>query len=299
MASASSSSSENYGSAFDDNKPSEMSSQQSKQRKKKKKPVMYIDDDVMVNGLIKALQHPDVIRILNLSIGPSIDAAINKRIEPLAQKILDLEGKLRKEDNNIMKLHQQVQELSNNFSESTKLQQEVRNTMQVEMNKLVEKTETHEVKMTTTQSGKSGNIIIAGVTEDSEEDLTLKVNNIFQATETTVGHFTAKRIGKKPTGKPILVSFTSVWDKRKVLASRSKLKDQPEMSKVYINEDLTKQQAEVYYHTRNARKLKLIHATNTQNGLVHITTTPNSKPLPINSMEALKRHLPSYSSTQN
>ena len=70
-----------------------------------------------------------------------------------------------------------------------------------------------------------------------------------------VSQFQATRMGKenKDKRRPILVEFANIWDRRRVHAARTKLKSRGYKG-IYINEDLTKEQAEIFYYARQAKK---------------------------------------------
>ena len=88
--------------------------------------------------------------------------------------------------------------------------------------------------------------------------------------------YKVKRIGQKNDRgnlrhRPILVTFDNLWDRRKLFAARIKLKSKG-YTNVYINEDLTKNQATIFFLARKAKMEKLITNTWTSNGSVTIKT---------------------------
>ena len=65
------------------------------------------------------------------------------------------------------------------------------------------------------QSGKLNNLMVAGIPEKENEEPANLIKQMAEATATTLGDFTAVRIGKPKSDKSrlILVSCTSHWDK--------------------------------------------------------------------------------------
>jgi len=68
----------------------------------------------------------------------------------------------------------------------------------------------------------------------------------------------------KAQEKPMLVQFAKTEVKRNVLANRKYLKG----SNIYINEQLTKTRADIYWQARELKKKKL-HSTWTYNGRIY------------------------------
>ena len=90
----------------------------------------------------------------------------------------------------------------------------------------------------------------------------------------------------------MLIEFISHWDKRKLYLLRTKLSKQG-MPNVYINEDLSKPQSELFFLARKARQEKLIKSAWTFNGSIFIKRL-NGADIMIISKTDLKENVPSF-----
>ena len=107
-----------------------------------------------------------------------------------------------------------------------------------------------------------------------------------------IGAFKAKRIGKEGSKpRPILVEFNSIWDRRKMYASRIKMSKTDDLKSIYMNEDLEKTQAEIFYLARRAKKDKLIRNTWTYGGITYILKD-SDVPVAITSTTQLRHIVP-------
>ena len=145
------------------------------------------------------------------------------------------------------------------------------------------------------ENGKMNNLVVSGIAESPEENPAELVSKLASATSTKLGGFTATRVGKPKSdkGRPILVVCESHWDKRKLYDTRTTLKDHG-YENVYINEDLTPKQSELFFHARKAKNQKLIHTTWTDNGAISIRTRQGVQAIKVSSIEALKSLVPDY-----
>ena len=136
--------------------------------------------------------------------------------------------------------------------------------------------------------GKTNNLVVSGIAETADEDPMSLISTLAKNTDTTMGNFTATRIGKvrADKGRPILVTCQSHWDKRRLYAARLLLRTKG-YENTFINEDLTPKQGELFYHTRKAKLQKLIHTSWTENGTVY-------KAVMVSSTECLKELVPMY-----
>lgn len=148
------------------------------------------------------------------------------------------------------------------------------------------------------QSGKINNLIIAGIEEKEQDSPTDSIKEIVNKLNMNVGAFTAERVGKSIQGKPrpILVKCQNVWDRRKLYAARVNLRSKG-FNRVFINEDLTKTQAELFYHARMAKAQKQIKNAWTMNGSIFIKQA--DQPQLISSVDELKAVLPGYKPSSN
>ena len=158
--------------------------------------------------------------------------------------------------------------------------------LELDLNNLKQELKDEKIKSqkvaSLTESGKINNLLVSGIPEsiatndnESDEDpppiITDNdmINNIAQALNIKIGPFTTSRVGKQKTS--ILLSFNSVWDKRKFYAARSKLRENG-FEGVFLNEDLFKSQAELAFHCRQAKRQELLASTWTTNGSVYVKT---------------------------
>lgn len=156
----------------------------------------------------------------------------------------------------------------------------------------------HRVKTQSfmTDSGKSKNLVITGIPEDGKSTKdAVKIIMEKIAGPINDNAFTVDRLGKPnesnaagATGfslfgrsennqdhskksRPVLIKFQNNWERRKVYASRMQLRGMGEDGKnVFINEDLTKDAANLYYHARQARKQRKFKSCWTEGGLINI-----------------------------
>ena len=121
------------------------------------------------------------------------------------------------------------------------------------------------------QSGKASNFILSGVAETPDEAPAEIIKKLATDLNIKLGSYTAKRVGKPRPNKSrtILVSCDNYWDKRKMYAARTTLRNNG-YENTYINEDLPPRQGEIYYHARQAKKQELIKSTWTDHGVVYI-----------------------------
>ena len=122
-----------------------------------------------------------------------------------------------------------------------------------------------------------------------------KINALLNNLEVTVSNFQAKRIGKESTSKsrPILVELANPWEKRKIYSARLNLRNKG-LKNIFINEDLDKRQAEIYFHTRRAKKNNHIAKTWTIGGTVHIMKFGQNTPIPVECLDELSTLLPNF-----
>ena len=143
---------------------------------------------------------------------------------------------------------------------------------------------------------KINNLIVVGIPERENDDPKEGIKELARKLECELTIFQARRLGSATTKKlprPILVEFSNSWERRKMYASRSKLVKNQEMKNIYINEDLMKQQAELYFLTRQAKKLGMISKTWTMSGNVYITSRESpEKAVQVNNEKDIRELLP-------
>ena len=98
------------------------------------------------------------------------------------------------------------------------------------------------------------------------------------------------RIGttNKNKHRPIMVSFANKSIKDKIMRARKTLRNKK--SEIYVNENLTKTNMEIFAKARHLKKEKKIHSCWTYNGHVFIKPKENERPTKICYLEEL-RHI--------
>ena len=148
------------------------------------------------------------------------------------------------------------------------------------------------------RSTKTNNVVISGSKEKDNvtEDLTHEIQNLATKLGASISpNFQAKRLGDNSSRKPrpILVEFRNLWDRRKLFAVRTKMAEGTQLKgQTYINEDLERNQAKLFFLTRNARQMKLIKNCYTFGGSVHMTLISSNEPIKIDSEDTPRRHVP-------
>ena len=150
---------------------------------------------------------------------------------------------------------------------------------------------------------KMNNVVVSGITEkkddQNKDNVEDKIKALFHKLEVTVSGFQAKRLRKKPSTapRPILVELANPWDKRNVYTSQLKLR-QNDLNNIFINEDLHRNQAEIYFNTRWAKKSNIIAQTWTNGGIVHVLKFGKTQPCPVESLKELTALLPNFEITK-
>lgn len=116
---------------------------------------------------------------------------------------------------------------------------------------------------------KQYNLLIQGLELEEGETIIEKVTKLLDDLNVEIsGKFNARKI----PGDRILIEFNSCWDKRAAYKARTRLRSH-DYEGVFINEDLTEEQADLFYIARAAKKQKLIKSAWTMNGATYISKT--------------------------
>ena len=105
------------------------------------------------------------------------------------------------------------------------------------------------------------NVVIIGLTEEDSERTETLVSDLFEnrLSLSNVSVHKVTRLGKKngerKSPRPVLVTFESIEDKRKVLSAKSKLSG----SKVFINNNMTKDQQNIERELRKKNQFLIKH----------------------------------------
>ena len=236
----------------------------------------------IADSIISALTKPEVATI--------IQQAVKESLLPFQKRVAELEANSVKDRAIITDLKQQVEEMRKEISTvktSPGLKHQVEE-LKKEMSAVKTISVKNEIRSEQANSGKLNNVIINGFEESESEDLQEKINVFTNQIECQIGSFKARRIGKKLENRKsrlVLVELTSVWDKRKLMASRMSLREKgfPDM---YFNEDLTKDQAGIFYQARQAKKTcPNIKSAWTENGVVLLRIEGRAQPIAVNNNE--------------
>jgi hypothetical protein len=227
--------------------------------------------------LVEALQTPEVaafnLRMVDMAVKQALDEHYNKHTKPLMDKCTALENR--------------VTELELRFSQSQS------NTKQM----IQDERFRHSQSEAMTQNGRLNNIIVTGIQESVNENLSEVIKELATKINIKISDFTASRIGKSMGKRPIKVAFTNHWDKRKLYLARTTLKEAG-FPETYFNEDLSQTQSELFFHARKAKVQKQIISTWTQNGSIYIKILGGEAQL-IPTLDRLKLMLPQYKPVQS
>ena len=246
-----------------------------------------VNDDDLAQKLTAALASPTVAAVMRQHVSSGLAEFVQNRIEPLEARVEQLtqadrfhQSKTNENSDQIQALDQRIKSIEEKIKSSP-----------VPI--------VHKTKYIPPQNAmKANNVIISGIPEDKEEGTDKvddKINALLNNLEVTVSNFQAKRIGKESTSKsrPILVELANPWEKRKIYSARLNLRNKG-LKNIFINEDLDKRQAEIYFHTRRAKKNNHIAKTWTIGGTVHIMKFGQNTPIPVECLDELSTLLPNF-----
>ena len=136
--------------------------------------------------------------------------------------------------------------------------------------------------------GRMNNIVISGIKENQDENLKAKLDELAADLNCELSSFKARRLGKPKEdatkSRQILLELSSNWEKRKLYAARTKLKNHSKSSlnSVFFNEDLDKSSSELYYKARQAKKSNKIKSVWTYGCQVFFTNLGSEQPILLN-----------------
>ena len=246
-----------------------------------------------INNFKAALTSPEIIQVLKNALC-GVEEFKQTHFNPLQNRVTALESKI--ED-----LEKEKTEMKSRLNELERKQEEAKTNTNYPTSQAVPQT-----------TNKNNNLILYGFQEEqkgmaagsgtslqkneSEENTTQRVSVLLRDIGINVSQFQATRMGKenKDKRRPILVEFANIWDRRNVHAARTKLKSRGYKG-IYINEDLTKEQAEIFYYARQAKKQNLIHNTWTTGGLTFVSRLKQDGTVinvPVHSVAKLRELIP-------
>lgn len=233
--------------------------------------------------------HSELGELIRESVAAGIADFHKNYVAPIEAKISKLEHKVQTVNKTYHESIQEIIKENKNLNRKiTDLEKKISNNNR---NQSVANTNTPIPPMQVTM--KTNNLIIHGLTEERNENTIETVKKFTSSIDVEITQIQARRIGSGGC-RPIIVEFATIWEKRKLYASRIQLKGKG-YGGVFINEDLTTDQAEIYYNARQARKQKLINTTWTMGGVTHIAKIARSGKqisLPVTSLDQLKELIP-------
>lgn len=129
----------------------------------------------------------------------------------------------------------------------------------------------------TEQYSRRTSVRIAGIPEDAAEDVEAKVNEVFHAMNVKPIINRVHRVGPKNTNmkgpRMIICQFTTFPDKKAVLSAKKTI--QQSHPRVYINEDLTRQRARIFFIARQKKKEGAFSDVWTADGRICVKDTKN------------------------
>ena len=183
--------------------------------------------DSFAMNFLEALDDPSVATKLRKLLSPDYDHLADVVAAKLSVRLKKLENELKEKDETITSLTKRLQEVEHKLDD-------------------------------TEQYSRRTSIRIAGVPEDAtEDDVVDKVTRIFDAMKVKPTINRVHRVGPRNNTRargprPILCQFTTYPDKRVVMQSKKDIKNS--YPDVYINEDLTRKRARIYFIARKLKK---------------------------------------------
>jgi len=167
----------------------------------------------------------------------AIEASIEGRIQPIAKRIEPLERKTNAHETEIAELRERIKHLE---GKKTMIATEV-------------------------DTSRRNNLIFTGI-QGNNEEVYNKIGRIIE----DLGIKLSGPYNVQTKGRDAMVEFSAYWDKRKTYAVRTKLNAKGHRG-VFLNEDLTSTQKNIFYMARIARKQGLIQSAWTYNGVTNMS----------------------------
>ena len=229
------------------------------------------DTDQLIAKIARAVREavmsPEIVKTIQDAVLPGVSSIVKEYID---SKIKTIEDRLT-----VLEITMNLQKKRLSLAENDRI-----------------KTAAQQDMLTT---GRHNNLVISGLEEKTNENISEIVTEITTKLNLSIGAFQAKRIGRKKDNnkpRPVLASFDSHWDRRKLFASRIQLRSNG-YPNVFINEDLTKKQTELFFLTRMVQKEKLVKNTWTLNGSISVRTNDGTE-FVVADVAALKKIAPGF-----
>ena len=218
------------------------------------------------------------------------DAIADDVLKPLQQSLEQANAKIANiETDHLAKISQNASDIEKSKIEFESKINDIRQKMDTLRTQTSTKgSVTHAHAINPAILGRQNNVIIAGLSEESGEDINEEVKKLASTIEVEITSIKARRLGKSTPNKtrPVLVEFTSHWEKRKFYSAKTKLKEKNKES-IFFNEDLDKQSAKLYYLGRAAKKENLIKSIWTYGCQVFFSHKGQSTPILLTSEDQL------------
>ena len=253
---------------------------------------------MMTSHMINALRSPEIAELMK----SFFTTGVQELLTPLNERIGALERRVAEHDERLIK------RADNNDAHNDNQELET-NEQLIELNKHVKELETQinnmkiqtQAPQNTAQTAKTNNVVITGLSDQGESTTQERVENLLKELNIEIDNFQVKRIVTECPGRPlpVLMELSNPWEKRKLFAARKNLRNTDGLNKVFINEDLTKKQAELFYFARKAKKEHRIAAAWTLNGVVYIAKIGETFPTAIDTKASLEREIPNFKCTKD
>ena len=234
-------------------------------------------------NLTEALE--DVKTSINETVSTKIDSVFEKTKKYIDKTIKPINTRLEKVEEKAAKTEDFAKKSINEVLESHK-------TIWVSIEDLRKQSQMKDKKAKPPASDlrKQNNLLIKGLVLEDGDTPEAKISKMFKDLKIDItGAYNVRKI----PGERILVEFNSCWDKRAAYKARVKCYDN-DYKGVYINEDLTEEQADLFFYARAAKKQKLVKSAWTMNGASFISKTVRGEQemIEVTSKEHLKALIP-------
>ncbi len=211
-------------------------------------------------SFMEIIKSPEYTNVITAAIEPIV-SRLEKRIENLESKLEKTNKVVRNQALEINKLKKDVLALTET---SDNLQKDVY---------------THK------RNERLKNLRVAGI-KGSENDI--KTSFIALAREKLEVDLQDDELSVRKTGKdtaPAQLLFTNIWKRNMCFQKKTKLRG----TDTYLSEDLTPEDAKVFYEARKLRKEGKIAATWTNRNAVFVKTVETSIPMAVTNLDNLKK----------
>ena len=228
---------------------------------KRRPGISNMDNDDFTAKIRNSLQNKDV----KLAFRDIMAEALQQHIDRLEAKSIEQEKRIDALEENLLKTTQEKNEVENELKQL--LQYTRRNALRISNPAWKE-----PVRL----PGQSA--------EENTDALVLQLASVLQVELHPWEIGRSHRVGKpKSDGspRPILVKFISYNVRRRIYEARKKLKTSknPSLKKVYINEDLTKENSKLAYEARQLRTQKRVVDTFTRDGRIYVKCNAGDTPV--------------------